>query len=160
MIGCSFLSWCGYPSHHGTTCSFPRNVHTCSPSCFLVTQIWVSWVSWLWFILIYLDSSCRSFARRWCLSLMAAGLKLSTKLVQVVRSRASQKQTSKMHLGCSAMQTDFDCSCIIWWYLDIFGAFCSWTMFQPCFTKEKQEIMQKWWSDWEGLKTSIKSLWF
>jgi uncharacterized Fe-S cluster-containing radical SAM superfamily protein len=22
--------------------------------------------------------------------------------------------------------------------------------FLPCFTKEKQEIMQKWWSDWEG----------
>lgn len=74
-----------------------------------------------------LFSSCRSFASSWCLSLMAAGLKLSTKLVQVVRSKASQRQTSKMQLGCSAMQTDFDCSCIIWCILQLDHVL-------PCFT--------------------------
>lgn len=32
---CSFLSWRLYTSCHGNTGSFLRNVHTCSPSCFL-----------------------------------------------------------------------------------------------------------------------------
>ena len=114
----------------------------------------------LWWIVpksgfLGLFSSCRSFASSWCLSLMAAGLKLSTKLVQVVRSKASQRQTSKMQLGCSAMQTDFDCSCINWCILQLDHVLPLFTMFYQGKARDYAKVVE-----WLGrLKTSMKGFW-